>query len=295
MEGLIASKGNLRPSFKPKPCNLNASSILIRTRNLQLQTNSTQFPPLKLQNSHNFAKKPQNLLYSQHGSLHHGQSRFICPATAAMVSSNNDHHSNKEKETKKFLGIEIHTLKKIVPLGLMFFCILFNYTIVRNTKDVLVVTAKGSSAEIIPFLKTWVTLPSAIGFMLIYTKLSDILTREALFYSMIFPFIAFFGTFAFVLYPLRDAIHPIGLADKLVAALGPSSVGPVAILRIWSFCLFYVMAELWGSVVLSLLFWGFANQVNKVFNLIFWLWTININLNLGLVSICSHDFFFFFL
>ncbi|KAJ4744844.1 hypothetical protein LUZ62_019021 [Rhynchospora pubera] len=146
----------------------------------------------------------------------------------------------------------------------MFFCILFNYTIVRNTKDVLVVTAKGSSAEIIPFLKTWVTLPTAIGFMLMYTKLSDKLSKEALFYSMIFPFIAFFGAFAFVLYPLRDMIHPIGLADKLVAALGPSFVGPVAILRIWSFCLFYVMAELWGSVVLSLLFWGFANQIMTV-------------------------------
>ena len=37
----------------------------------------------------------------------------------------------------------------------MFFCILFNYTILRDTKDVLVVTAPGSGAEIIPFLKTW--------------------------------------------------------------------------------------------------------------------------------------------
>ncbi|KAF3786067.1 3-ketoacyl-CoA synthase 11 [Nymphaea thermarum] len=31
--------------------------------------------------------------------------------------------------------------------SLMFFCILFNYTILMDTKDVLVVTAKGSSAE----------------------------------------------------------------------------------------------------------------------------------------------------
>ena len=36
--------------------------------------------------------------------------------------------------------------------------------------------------------------------------------------------------------------------------------GPISILRNWTFCLFYVMAELWGSVVVSLLFWGFANQ-----------------------------------
>ena len=44
---------------------------------------------------------------------------------------------------------------QVLPLGFMFFCILFNYTILRDTKDVLVVTAPGSGAEIIPFLKTW--------------------------------------------------------------------------------------------------------------------------------------------
>ncbi|TKW37337.1 hypothetical protein SEVIR_1G040400v4 [Setaria viridis] len=167
-------------------------------------------------------------------------------------------------DAPKFLGVETKTLKKIVPLGLMFFCILFNYTILRDTKDVLVVTAKGSSAEIIPFLKTWVNLPMAVGFMLLYTKLADVLSKEALFYAVIFPFIAFFGAFAYVLYPMRDAIHPTALADRLLASLGPSFLGPVAILRVWSFCLFYVMAELWGSVVISVLFWGFANQITTV-------------------------------
>ncbi|KAG8058453.1 hypothetical protein GUJ93_ZPchr0002g25694 [Zizania palustris] len=63
---------------------------------------------------------------------------------------------------------------------------------------------------------------------------------------------------------MRDAIHPTALADRLLAALGPSFLGPVAILRVWSFCLFYVMAELWGSVVISVLFWGFANQITTV-------------------------------
>ena len=32
------------------------------------------------------------------------------------------------------MGIEYITWKKIVPLGFMFFCILFNYTILRDTK-----------------------------------------------------------------------------------------------------------------------------------------------------------------
>ncbi|CAA6660812.1 unnamed protein product [Spirodela intermedia] len=174
-----------------------------------------------------------------------------CGAGVAVPSAGD---SGSVAEPQKFLGVEVTTLKKIVPLGLMFFCILFNYTILRDTKDVLVVTAKGSSAEIIPFLKTWVNLPMAIGFMLLYTKLSN---RHS-------PFIVFFGAFGFLMYPLTDAIHPTGLADRLLDVLGPRFLGPVAILRIWSFCLFYVMAELWGSVVISVLFWGFANQITTV-------------------------------
>ena len=49
--------------------------------------------------------------------------------------------------------------KKLVPLASMFFFILFNYTILRDTKDVLMVTAKKSGAEVIPFIKTYVNLP----------------------------------------------------------------------------------------------------------------------------------------
>lgn len=44
----------------------------------------------------------------------------------------------------------------------MFFCILFNYTILRDTKDVLLLTAPKSGAEVIPFIKTYCNLPAAI-------------------------------------------------------------------------------------------------------------------------------------
>lgn len=169
--------------------------------------------------------------------------------------------------TKMVLGVEIESMKKIVPLGLMFFCILFNYTILRDTKDVLVVTANGSSAEIIPFLRTWVNLPMAIGFMFIYSKLSNELPKSTLFYACMSPFIIFFGAFAFFLYPNTDTLHPFGLTDRLLTVLGPKFLGPIVVLRIWSFCLFYVMAELWGTVVVSLLFWSFANQVCLNLNL----------------------------
>jgi ATP:ADP antiporter, AAA family len=50
----------------------------------------------------------------------------------------------------------------------------------------------------------------------------------------------------------------------LVQRWGERFSGPIAILRNWTFCLFYVMAELWGSVVVSVLFWGLANTVTTV-------------------------------
>ncbi|KAJ6842090.1 ADP,ATP carrier protein 2, chloroplastic [Iris pallida] len=230
--------------------------------------------PLSFQNPQNFPlslslkhRKPSPRCALPYGLFSKYSKHFATnapPRAAAAAAADESAADDGSKGNPKLLGVPVQTLKKIVPLGLMFFCILFNYTILRDTKDVLVVTAKGSSAEIIPFLKTWVNLPMAVGFMLLYSRLSDVLSKEALFYSVIFPFIAFFGAFGFVLYPLSAAIHPTALADRLLAALGPSFLGPVAILRIWSFCLFYVMAELWGSVVVSVLFWGFANQITTV-------------------------------
>jgi ATP/ADP translocase len=50
----------------------------------------------------------------------------------------------------------------------------------------------------------------------------------------------------------------------LLEKAGERFAGPIAILRNWTYCMFYVMAELWGSVVVSVLFWGFANAITTV-------------------------------
>ncbi|KAI3437243.1 AB hydrolase-1 domain-containing protein [Psidium guajava] len=257
MEAVLNTRGpvSLRPN--PRSRLLNPSQGL-KHRILSIKPQALPGFPLSsngFQRFNGFISKPSGI-YQKNRSFH------ICKAEAAAAADGQPLFAEPEKP--KFLGIEAVTLKKIIPLGLMFFCILFNYTILRDTKDVLVVTAKGSSAEIIPFLKTWVNLPMAIGFMLLYTKLANVMSKQALFYSVIVPFIAFFGAFGFVLYPLSSYVHPQALADKLLGMLGPRFLGPLAIMRIWSFCLFYVMAELWGSVVVSVLFWGFANQITTV-------------------------------
>ncbi len=161
-----------------------------------------------------------------------------------------------------FWPVHGYELKKLLPMFFMFFFISFNYTILRDTKDTLVVTASG--AETIPFLKVWGVVPSAILFMLVYAKLSNILSKENLFYATIVPFLFFFAAFAFILYPNREALHPNASADYLQSFLPVGLNGLVACYRNWTYSLFYILSELWGSVVLSLLFWGFANDITRV-------------------------------
>ncbi|MBI3901283.1 MAG: NTP/NDP exchange transporter, partial [Chlamydiia bacterium] len=59
-------------------------------------------------------------------------------------------------------------------------------------------------------------------------------------------------------------LHPTDAADRLQAILPQGLMGMVAIFRNWTYALFYVLAELWGSVMLSLMFWGFANDITRV-------------------------------
>jgi len=163
-----------------------------------------------------------------------------------------------------FWPIHRHEMRKIVPMMIMIFFICFNYNILRVIKDVVVVTAKSSGAEVIPFIKVWVLLPMAILFTLIFTRLSNRFSQERVFYITISSFLAFFFLFIFVFYPYREYFHPHALADSMEAVLPAGLKGLVAMCRNWSFTIFYVICELWGSMVLSVLFWSFANEITKI-------------------------------
>lgn len=161
-----------------------------------------------------------------------------------------------------FWPVHTYELKKLLPMFLMFFFISFNYTILRDTKDTLIVTAAG--AEAIPFLKSFGVVPAAILFMIIYSKLSNVLSKENLFYATLLPFVIFFGLFAFFMYPARELLTPHESAAFLRNYLPGGWIGLAAAYENWMYSIFYILAELWGSVVLSLLFWGFANQITRV-------------------------------
>lgn len=156
--------------------------------------------------------------------------------------------------------IHLKELKRFVPMALMMLLILFSYTVLRNVKDSLVINAKGSDAEIVSFLKLWGTMPAAVLFMIFYAKITEFLKKENIFYLCTIGFITFFGAFAFIIYPNIDLLHP---APELVASLKdqyPNFKWFIVMWGNWSFALFYILAELWGSVMLSLFFWQHANE-----------------------------------
>jgi ATP:ADP antiporter, AAA family len=154
--------------------------------------------------------------------------------------------------------------KKFIPMIVMFFLISFNYNLLRAIKDSLIVTANQSGAEALPFIKLWAILPMAFLMTYIFTKLSNHFSREKIFYIFIGIFLSFFVLFTLFLYPNRDLLHPYEFSNKLEQILPSGFYGLIAVIRNWTLTLFYVMSELWGVIMMSLLFWGFANEVTKV-------------------------------
>jgi len=75
---------------------------------------------------------------------------------------------------------------------------------------VLVVTSGG--AEVIPFLKTYMNLPAAIGFTAVYAKMVNVMSNQQCFYTILSTFAAFFWRFCFIYISIiaRATSHCLG-------------------------------------------------------------------------------------
>lgn len=107
-------------------------------------------------------------------------------------------------------------------------------------------------------------IKSIQGFTAVYSKLCDKYDQKSVFYICTIPFLIFFAAFATIIFPNVATLHPHAFVDGIAATLPAGFGAPLSIIRNWSYAVFYVMAEMWGSVVASLLFWSFANEVTTV-------------------------------
>lgn len=163
-----------------------------------------------------------------------------------------------------FWPIAGYELKKLLPMLGIFFLLAFSYNILRCLKDTLVITADDAGVAIIAFIKVWVMFPISILLTYLFLRLSNRFSREKVFYIMISCFLGYFFLFAFVVYPARAYLHPHDSANTLQTLLPQGLQGFVAMYRYWTYTSFYTMCELWGPIILSVVFWGFTNQVTKV-------------------------------
>ncbi|MFK8039913.1 MAG: Npt1/Npt2 family nucleotide transporter [Rickettsiaceae bacterium] len=154
--------------------------------------------------------------------------------------------------------IESHEIKKFLPMALMMLCILMNYSMLRSMKDGYIISI---GTELISFIKTYVVFPAAIAVMIIYARLCNKFTQQAVFYIIVLTFVSYFAAFALVIENFYDTLHlSRDTIDRLSLAY-PNIKWFIRIAGNWGYVSFYTMSELWGVVVTTLLFWQFANKI----------------------------------
>ncbi len=148
---------------------------------------------------------------------------------------------------------------KLLPMILLLFLLGFNQSVLWGLKDSITVTMAG--AEVIPFIKLWAILPSVVLGAWFFNWLSNRVGFEKTFYYLIGSFLLLTSLFVFIGYPYREALHPTDAADAMEKMLPAGFKGLVSMFRYWTTTCFYVLCELWYTIIVHVLFWGFANRI----------------------------------
>jgi len=161
------------------------------------------------------------------------------------------------------LGASSGEWKTFLPMAALFFTMAFINTIVNSLSTSLVITAPGGGAGVIPFLTAYVAFPLTLGATVLYAYASHFISHKRLFTITVGIFAACNLLFALCLFPNHNTLHLPGVADALAKVLPSGLSGAVGMVRNWTFSIFYCLSEMWGDMGISLLFWGFANEITS--------------------------------
>ena len=167
---------------------------------------------------------------------------------------------------KNIFPVQDDEWKKVFLLLFLKFLISFVYCILAALKDTVLVTASHSDAEVISVVKGSIIFPISIGAFLLYAKLNNCCKQTTIFYSTILFFLTLIFIYGFILYPNANTVSPHAMADWLTAYTGGKHLHWIAIFRHWIHVLFFAIAELWGQVVLIVLYWGFVNNICNIYD-----------------------------
>src|SRR5262245_16187721 len=97
-------------------------------------------------------------------------------------------------------------LRVAIALFLISFSLAFNYYILKTLKDTLLITAEGSGAEAIPFVKVWLLLPASILLAMGFAWVTSRYTLRTAFTLVLTIFLSSYFCFSFLLFPYRESI-----------------------------------------------------------------------------------------
>jgi len=163
------------------------------------------------------------------------------------------------KVLESFRQNQRYILCKYLPTSVMLMLSAYIYSLLRGVKDSILVPKLG--AELISYVKFYGVFPSTIIFFICFSKLANMLSRDRLYLVIVSFFICFFLLYAFAFGPYSNAFQP-DLSHWIEAF--PSLKYQITMIQNWTISLFYIMAELCGTVMLTLLFWQFANDLYSV-------------------------------
>lgn len=163
---------------------------------------------------------------------------------------------------KSLYCIKKEEIKQFLCIALMMFSVLFVQNIIRAAKDSVINTMIG--VEVVSFLKIYGVVPASVLFTIFYIKIITKVKNTTIFYSILSFFAIFFLIFGFVIFPNLSFFHPDKeLINNLVFKI-PNLKWFILLLGNWSLSLFYIIVELWPTIVFNLLCWQFINSITTI-------------------------------
>jgi len=152
-----------------------------------------------------------------------------------------------------------NSLQKFFLFCSLLFVMSLIYPFIRDIKDFLIFI---SPQEEVSLLKGLKVLAFCLKLVVFGTFLSFYRKKnlfQVMFTSIIVLLLFFIG-FHFLIYPYEDYLQPS--PDTIQGMVHQNPTFRVFILAygVWAYSLYYLFADLWGTFVLSFLFWALANQ-----------------------------------
>ena len=137
-----------------------------------------------------------------------------------------------------------------VPLMFMYFLMLMVNTLLRDTKDTLLVMSP-AGVESIPVLKTWAVIPASMAYFYGYSRLSKKFSKQTCFQVVLYSFTFFYVVFALVLYPMKHLLSPTATAKHLRTLLPENFHALTRLWEEWLAAVFFIVS---GMSILALFY-----------------------------------------